>query len=755
MKRIYRKTVLCFVTMLWSAFSFAQIEGYVFRQNPDVKVYKQGSEMQLAWSGGLNQPQFAMADLNRDGRSDLIIFEHSMQGRVKTYVTITPGVYRYAPQYEANFPNNISGYLKLIDFNKDGIPDLIHRGFAGVNISFGYYSNNELKFRFIKELYYYMNGSNWINVAVNPIDIPIIEDIDGDGDLDILAYDITGIAIQYYNNCTLEDGLSIADSIRVCVKDECWGKTMQEYTRKLRVLWGDCMQTRTTCKNCQKESNKSTHGANTLCGIDLDNDGDWDFFNGNESYGDIQFAINGKAQYGRDSVIFQDTMWSAGGNTMSVSSYPAAFYLNIDQVGGADLIFSPHQLNTENYNSVVYYQNTGTNGRNSFTYRGSDYLVDRMIDLGTGSYPLFYDYDRDGKEDLFVGSDGYYIEATTSNKSRIAYYKNITSSQGNIEFEFVTDDFLGLSIKNWSGASLAIGDVDGDTLDDMIIGHTDGTMSFLKNIADSTKAQPDWQVAIDTIRDGRTGNVLDVGSYAAPCLYDISGDGRKDLICGNRTGQLIYIYNYGAIGTVGLQRRNDTLGKVHIKYLSEPYTYTVPFIGTIDDSKTNYLMLGTQTGDILRFSGVDDGENATYTLLDSAYSNINVGMRAAPSFANLDRDSIGLHEMVVGNILGGLQIYKQDYKVGIKELFANVNFDVNVYPNPALDVIHINWDKELVADDIIIQLLSLTGQVLVKNVYSKNSSNASISTNNLANGSYYCRIICGGLKITKTVIVLK
>lgn len=755
MNRVVKNILAGAVALTAFTSSYAQRQGDVYRQNSTAKVLNQGNELQLAWSGGVNNPQFAMADLNRDGRNDLVIFESSMRGRVKTFASVTPGVYRYAPEFEANFPDNISGYIKLIDFNKDGIPDLIHRGFAGVNISFGYYSNNVLKFRFIKELYYYMNGSGWVNVSVNPIDIPIIEDIDRDGDVDILAYDVTGIAIQQYNNCTLEEGLPISDSIKVCVKDECWGKSMQMYERLLRIVWGDCFQTRTTCKNCPQEANKGTHGANTLTGIDMDGDGDWDFFNGNESYGDIQFLTNGKTQYGKDSVIAQDTLWGAGGKTMNVAHYPAAFHLNIDQVGGADLIFTPMQHNTENYNSVVYFQNTGTNGVNSFTYRGSNYLVDRMIDVGMGSYPIFYDYDKDGKEDLFVGSDGYYDPISGRNKSRISYYKNITAEEGKVQFEYVTDDFLGLSAKQWAGAALAIGDVDGDTLDDMIIGHTDGTLSFLKNVADSAAAQPDWQVTIDTIRDGRTGNVLDVGSYAAPCLYDISGDGRKDLICGNRTGDVIYIYNYGAVGTVGLQRKNDALGGVKIKFVSEPYAYTVPYIGVTDDSKTNYLVLGTQTGQIFRFAGVDNGENATYTQVDSVYSYINVGMRAAPAFANLDNDAVGLYELVVGNVLGGLQIYKQDYKVGIKEVSTSADFDVKVYPNPASGLVNINWDNEFADGDIAVQLISVTGQVVMQQVYNKNETAASITTDNFAGGVYYCVIQSGGNRVIKPVTILK
>src|SRR5690606_15945857 len=106
-------------------------------------------------------------------------------------------------------------------------------------------------------------------------------------------------------------------------------------------------------------------------------------------------------------------------------------------------------------------ENTTNDNNRNFVFKSKTHLVDRMIDLGVGSYPVFYDFDKDGKKDLFVGSEGFRDQATFKNLSKIAYYKN-TSTPGNYSFELQTDDFLGLSALGFEGAALAMGDIDND-----------------------------------------------------------------------------------------------------------------------------------------------------------------------------------------------------------------------------------------------------------------------------------------------------
>lgn len=728
----------------------AQFQGDVYRQYNNAEVKHGNNPMSLAWAGGANQPQLAMADLNRDGRNDIVLFEEYVG--LKTLIATGTGTYRYDSKYEGSFPE-VYGYLKLIDFNKDNIPDLVHRSFSGVGISYGYYNNNQLHFRFYKDLYY-IGGSGLTNAYVAPASIPGMDDIDGDGDIDIIAYDVWGSTITMYQNCTKEDNLP-ADSIKICVKDWCWGRTLQNYERK-QLMGHTCTWSIPTCKGCGPEA-KGTHGSNTLLLIDMDNDGDLDWFNGNESFSDIQFFTNGRAMYGVDTAIAEDTLWSANGKTMEVATYPGAYALDVDHDQDHDLLFTPMNRQSENYNSIVLYENTGSNASKNYVHKTNSYLVDRMIDLGQGSYPVFYDYDKDGKKDLFIGSEGFYQPQGNYNRSKIAYYKNTTTSPGNYSFQLQTDDFLGLWSKDYRGASLAIGDLNNDTLDDLIIGHADGTFSFFKNTAASNTVTPVWTFETDNLMDLSTFKVLDVGDFATPAIYDINGDGKNDLISGNQFGNLYYFRNFSSTpGTIGLTKVTDTLGGIKLNSLTDPYTYSAPYVGSMDNSGKDYLVIGTNWGWLYRFDGFQNGANpAQYTMIDSSYSYIDGHKRVAPAFSNLDADNSNLHELVLGNQLGGLVFYKQDFKVGINDNIAGSDKDVLVYPNPADDVLNINWGKDFNENGVQVQLISVTGQVLVQKSYDTHQLSCSLDISGLSAGVYYCIVQSGSNKSVRPVSILK
>lgn len=762
------KSVCSIILSLVCVSAYAQFQKDVFRPKQNAVVRNiAGVEKTLAWTGGVNAPQFAMADVNRDGKPDLVVFERFYG--VRTFLSNGAGGFVYDPKYEKPFHDHlkgiykytaITGYLKLIDYNKDGAPDMFTLGQGGYAVYIGYYDNFMLKFKYYKQLKYPDPGApgKSINAYVEEFDIPGIVDIDDDGDMDLISFYVLGSTLTLYKNCQKERGLPV-DSIELCVDDGCWGRTKQFFERT-HALAEPCGNLYRTCPKPGRGQAKTTHIGNTLCFIDLDGDKDYDYFNGNTEYSDIQFLKNGKTEFfaKKDTITDQDTVWGANGRDVRVKSFPAAFALDIDADYDLDLIFAPNDNSTEDYRSITYYENTGNNVNPDYHFRSDTFLVDQMIDHGTAAYPIFYDYNRDGLKDLFVGSDGYFqysLGFDYFRRSSIAYYEN-TSDQNGISFKLVTTNFLDLYSLDYQGASLAIGDLDNDTLDDLVVGHTDGTFSFFKNVADSANAIPKWQLSVAEMKDAASAQPMDVGFYAAPCIYDVDKDGKNDLISGNQIGYIYYYKNIGSqTGQALLKEVTNKLGGVTL--FDSAYAYSVPYIGPTDDSGIDYLVVGTYMGDLFRFEGVQNGNpSVPYKMIDSNYSWINVRNRAAPAFANLDNDKDDMYELVIGNLLGGLNYYQQDFPVSISEMLAKNDINIVVYPNPADNKLTISWSSELVdkGDNINISIVSVTGQVMSILSVATDISEVNIDTTPFASGTYYCIVATKNGKTAKPVSIL-
>jgi len=92
--------------------------------------------------------------------------------------------------------------------------------------------------------------------------------------------------MNLYKNMRVEDGLP-CDSIRIKLKDECWGKVYQGFYRTHYLAQ--------TCDNSTllKPAGRPTHSGNTPCMFDWDMDGDMDYLDGSVSYNEMTFLKNG------------------------------------------------------------------------------------------------------------------------------------------------------------------------------------------------------------------------------------------------------------------------------------------------------------------------------------------------------------------------------------------------------------------------------------------------------------------------------
>jgi hypothetical protein len=355
-----------------------------------------------------------------------------------------------------------------------------------------------------------------------------------------------------------------------------------------------------------------------------------------------------------------------------------------------------------------------------------------MIDAGSNSYPYVYDYNKDGRKDLFVGARGFYQQGGT-HKTAMLYFEN-TSTGSDISFNLVTRDFLNISSFPGQGAAIAIGDLDNDGLDDLVAGRLDGSVICYKNHATGASVQPVWQIWQPTLKDS-SGTDIYTGNYAAPFIYDIDKDGKNDLIVGNETGYLTYYKNIGNTGQLSLAYRTNKLGGV--KAVPDAVQgYSAPYIGPIDNTGNEYLMVGSGTGAIYRYTGFQNGNvTGPYTVLDTLYSDIRIpGEFSSASFANIFGD--GKYELFIGNGKGGVFAYRQVWDVHVDDVVKDAN-RLTIFPNPARNEITIittaNRGTEL-------QLYDNLGRLVPDLSYTVDINRLTINISALPTGIYLCTL---------------
>jgi len=751
MKRAF--TLLTAAVLLGQTSVSAQFQGKVYEEDTSIVVTAYSDIKKLAWCGGLNNPQFSLADVNHDGLEDVVIYQ-SDQNSVKTFINEgSPGKpeYRYVPKYAANFPQCYN-YLVMRDYNHDNIQDLFQWGGSGISVFRGYYNtDNELCFTPYKELYYNNNSKlhgTDANAEVNPGDIPAIIDVDNDGDLDFLSYYGDGYYMNWYQNVQKENGLP-DDTIRIRLADQCWGKMVQSAVRThhLGIYCDNSYLLKTTDgSDGSSRTAKVTDGGNTPCLIDMDNDGDYDVLDGHRAFIYMVYLENGKNGGPRDTMIYQDTTWAASGDTIKMATWPAAFHCDIDQDGKRDLIVTPNaSYGSENYKCISFYRNTGTEALPVFELKSDSFMIDEMIDVGGSSYPFFYDYNKDGKPDLFIGSKGYYESSTGVYIGKVSYYQN-TSSGGKGSFNLITDDFLGLSARRYQGISIGIGDIDNDGKDDFLMGHIDGTVDVIKNTAFAGIAPPVWTSAPTALLDG-AGNAIVTNGSSVPVVYDMNKDGINDLVIGDQFGYLFYYEADGSsvAGTANLIFTNDMLGAAKSDPDRISSGYSVPFIGKMDNSGRDYLLMGSRSGKLYRYTGFETGSvTMAFTLLDTAYSYIYADHAAytsyasAPAIADIDAD--GKYDMVLGNIYGGLLLYKQTKTVGITEEPAVAASHLLLFPNPAKDKLYIALENTVLTQDVAVDIYNNMGQLILHQDHFKDPKNIKIDISGLAPSVYLCTL---------------
>jgi hypothetical protein len=650
-------------------------------------------------AGGLSNPQFSNIDLDGDNVQDLFVFDRS-GGKVLCFLR-KQNQWVYAPEYEWQFPP-LFEWAFIKDYNCDGKPDILTETdytklkdpnsnveTSGLRVLKNISTTpGKLKWSQYNETIYTIeqDGLPRERLSIPLRDLSSFEDLDGDGDLDLVTMPDGKNVMKYYQNQSKELGFG-CDSILFKFRDECWG-----FVSYLVNSHGFLLHDNSPCFRTDAKSKK--HNGSTITLLDYDNDKDMDVLYGDMSFNEVLLLRNGKTlnSQGLDSIIQQDTVFPSTGTQASLSIFPATFIVDINDDGKKDLIVTPNAVNAaKNADMVMSFINNSSTAFN-FSFQQSDFLINQMLDLGGGSKPCLVDLDNDEDLDLVIATHGNFLY-TQNSHDRLVYFENI-GSKTNPKFLLKDTNFLQINQGSEQLYEMApsFGDLNQDGKLDLLIGDMNGAIHYYQNNS----------VGSNLVFEKLSANYFDIhaGTFAHPQLIDLNKDGKLDLIIGRRNGTIAYFENTGTPQNpiFGSQPTLDSVGKVNVSNIAvtpgwPDYIfpgYATPHVCDLDNDGKFEVLVGSIFGELRLFRNFDLTPNRISEELifqfkendGDANRKIICGASSAPFVADIDSD--GKPEILVGSSKGGLEMFEPYVKgviSGVNEL-SNKIHRLEVIPNP-------------------------------------------------------------------------
>jgi hypothetical protein len=726
------------LTLLFFLCSIIGYSQFNFNYSTELVIKRGGSTLKNAWAGGLNYIQLSEIDYDFDGDMDLFAFDRT-NDNIKLFQNVMSGsTRRYEIVYNGHFyfPSDLRYRVFMADYNLDGKNDIFTYGIGGIKV----YKNTGnstigIQWELISDLLYSQFPFSYDNLYVSSSDIPAIHDIDSDGDLDILTFSLGGSHLEYHKNLS-QELYGHSDSLVFELKNRCWGLFAEDPNNNAIILNDPNVPCATgNVPNAERGSDPikpKLHSGSSILALDFDNNGVKDLILGDVSAASLIKLVNGGSSPNTNSAMTSiETNFPSNSVPVSLQIFPAGFYLDVDFDGKKDLIVGANAKNaSENEKSVHFYKNTGQNNLPNFIFQQTNFLQDNMIDHGTGSVPLFFDQNNDGKKDLVVANFFRY-KAILDKESSLAIYRN-TSAGPTTEFTFVDDNYLNLTQLNLGLRSIpTFGDLDGDGDEDMILARENGNYMYFQNTGTTGNA-----VFASPIQPmlSSTGDVINEETLSFPQLFDLDNDGLLDLIIGKRSGKLVFFKNTGTNSNFSFTKINDHLGNVNVATSVSPDGYAAPHF--FRENGITSLFLGAFDGKLHYFKNIDGklAVDSSFTIHSNNFLDIDAN--GYSSFYVNDIDNDGYLNLFVGTDLGGVLHLEVDPNStsGLEEIKEN---KLLIFPNPSNGTFTIHENSGAIK---AISIFNTLGQQ-IEFERTKISSQTEITLNDAKKGVYIIRVV--------------
>lgn len=387
---------------------------------------------------------------------------------------------------------------------------------------------------------------------------------------------------------------------------------------------------------------------------DLDADGDWDLILGSIDEPPLYFVNDGSTS---------DPSFQGGPDVFAlVSSLDAEMGVcaDLDADGDLDLV-------TGGYTGLHFFENVGDSTQPEF-----DEIEGFFGGLSVGSYPVptLADLDADGDDDLLVG---------LSESGQLKFYPNGGTPDSAIFLETQSQIWfdVGLYAYPW------FADLDNDADFDLLVGRDETGFYYYRNDGDSTSWL--WQTANSVF-----AGLAQTTYWNSPCLVDLSGDGKKDLIYGTAFGPLNYYVNTGSFSSPVWTANTSLFGGVlDVGGASSPFLFDFDGDGDLD------LVSGSQLGNIKYYQNIGSASTPAWEPAHDQFGAISHSIYSAITLGDVDGDS--LPDAVAGDLNGQLFFHKNTGVSFTYESSVFAGIDLGGFSTPELVDMDFDGDLDIVA----------------------------------------------------------
>lgn len=411
-----------FFALFLLSFSISAQEIYSLKNNLQMDI--SGELISSPFAGGINSAQIQTIDLTQDGQEEWVIWD--INSRQLQVFSKTGDEFIHLPELSYFFPEDISGFLTLADFDGDGKKDLFTSTALGIKAYKNTTQSGQISWSLAQN---FLKLDESGNIQANNLDTPLIQDLDGDGDLDLVIFNFAaGDYLEFYKNTSIErKGTADIDGFEFPIR--FWGNFV--FCGCDEFSFGQTCDGSVNFQDSKISPNQRIQhaGGHSILYEDFSGDGIRDLVLGRDECNSLFYLPN---EGSNDQPLFTNFETSLPG----FGEFPSFPRFHVGQQINDQFIISIN-TNEASANFGINFKSSIVNFKADST-SDFDYVQKDILDLGENTRPFFKGNKSNGE--LVISSN-----ITRDNQVR-AELTRFTFTNG--VFNLIENDFLGISSKD-------------------------------------------------------------------------------------------------------------------------------------------------------------------------------------------------------------------------------------------------------------------------------------------------------------------